>query len=383
MANCTICGNDVSPITVGRQTDLCADCQYKTENAPSTLLPQIEVESSSKTFPAWFSVTRILVGLNIAVFAGMALTGVSVLEPKPADLVKWGADWGPLTLGSQPWRLLTSNYVHIGVIHLFFNMWCLLNLGALAERLLDRKTYLLIYTMCGLAGSCVSLWWHPEVVGAGASGAIFGLAGALLAVLYLGKFPGSRDAIRPTLKSLLSFAGWNLFFGLRAGVDNSAHVGGLVAGLAMGAIFSRLLRSPEDQRSGVRNLVALGGALILLVAFIGTRREYQYPAHVAITPEDYFAAIHNALTALGKNDSQTAIVELRKVVAVNPRNAQAHYLLGSSYLTAHQPDAAMSEFQQALAIRPKYRDAEIGLSMAYSAKGMRREAQSLLDRSSK
>jgi rhomboid protease GluP len=101
---------------------------------------------------------------------------------------------------------------------LFFNVWCLLSLGALAERILDPKTYLLIYSLCGLAGSCVSVWWHPKMVGAGASGAIFGLAGAVLAALYLGNFPFRKEAIRPILKSLLSFAGWNLFLGLRAGV---------------------------------------------------------------------------------------------------------------------------------------------------------------------
>jgi len=383
MATCTICGNEVGPLTFGRQTSLCPECQYKADEAPAALIPEISTDSSPQPVAARFSLTKILVGLNIAVFVGMVFTGVSFLQPKPADLVRWGADWGPLTLVSQPWRLLTSNYVHIGIIHLFFNMWCLLNLGALAERILDRKSYLLIYTLCGIAGSCVSVWWHPAVVGAGASGAIFGLAGALLAALYLGKFPGSREAIQPTLKSLLSFAGWNLFLGLRAGVDNSAHVGGLLAGLVMGAIFSQFLMVDEDRRSGVRNIVAIGGALILLVAFIATRREYQYPAHAATGPDEYFTALDKAMAALGKNDWNEAIRDLQKVVAVNPRSAEAHYLLGSSYLNAHQPDAAVSEFQQALQIETHYRDAEVGLSMAYSAKGMHREAQSLIDRSEK
>ena len=380
MATCTICGNDVEPITVGRQTGLCAACKDKTGTAPSALLPNLSTETSASSR---FALTKILVGLNLAVFIGMVATGVSFLNPTQGDLVRWGADWGPLTLGSQPWRLLTSNYVHIGIIHLFFNMWCLLNLGALAERILDRKIYLLIYTLCGLAGSCVSAWWHPEVVGAGASGAIFGLAGALLAAFYLGKFPVSRAAIQPTLKSLLSFAGWNLFLGLRAGVDNSAHVGGLLAGLALGAVFSRVLTTDEDRRSAVRNFVTISGSLILLVAFIGIRREYNYPAHTAVTPDDYFAAVGKAVAALRKNDFNAAIVELQKVVAVNPRSAQAHYLLGSAYLGAHQPDAAVAEFQLALEIKPDYRDAVTGLSMAYSAKGMHREAQSLLNRSSK
>ena len=101
--------------------------------------------------------------------------------------------------------------------------------GALAERIFDRKTYLLIYTICGLAGSCVSLWWHPRVVGAGACGAIFGLAGALLGALDLGKLPVRRDAIRPTLKSLPSFAGWSLVLGFKS----KASTIRLMCGLAL------------------------------------------------------------------------------------------------------------------------------------------------------
>ena len=222
MATCNICGNEVGPITVGRQTTLCAECQYKTEEAPAALIPEISPDSRPSSLTKRPSVTTILVGLNIAVFVRMVVSNLSSLwQPTSGELIRWGADWGPLTLGSQPWRLLTSNYVHIGIIHLFFNMWCLLNLGKLAERILDRKTYLLIYTLCGLVGSCISAWWHPQVVGAGASGAIFGLAGALLAALYLGKFPGkprrhSSDAEEPTrfcgLESVLRPASWSRQF---------------------------------------------------------------------------------------------------------------------------------------------------------------------------
>ena len=91
----------------------------------------------------------------------MALSGVSPLQPT-LQLVTWGANAGPLSLGPQPWRILASNYVHIGLIHIFFNMWCLWNLGQLAERIFDRWTYLMIYTATGIGGSLSSLWWHPR-----------------------------------------------------------------------------------------------------------------------------------------------------------------------------------------------------------------------------
>jgi len=207
--------------------------------------------------------------MNVAVFAVMALTGVSPVSPTSAQLLRWGANWGPLSLGAEPWRMLASNYVHAGIIHIALNMWCLWNLGFLAERVFDPWTYVMIYTACGLAGSLGSLWWHPMTVGVGASGAIFGLAGALIAALYLGHLPISKPAIQGTLKSLLMFAGYNLFFGAAIRVvDNSAHIGGLLAGLALGAVLAKHLVAPPDIRDGWRNGVFIVTAIVLLSVFV-------------------------------------------------------------------------------------------------------------------
>jgi rhomboid protease GluP len=214
-------------------------------------------------------VTTTLVGMNVAVFAVMVLTGVSPTEPTSVQLMKWGANWGPLSLGAEPWRMLASNYIHIGIIHIALNMWCLWNLGYLAERVFDPWTYVLTYTSCGLAGSLASLWWHPVGVGAGASGAIFGLAGALIAALYLGHLPIPKQAIQGTLKSLLAFAGYNLFFGaVVTGIDNSAHIGGLLAGLVLGAVLAKHLMEPPEIRDGWRRGVFIAAAVVLFLAFI-------------------------------------------------------------------------------------------------------------------
>lgn len=186
------------------------------------------------------SVTRWLVGVNVLVFVAMVLSGVSFFSPTPQELLRWGGNFGALSLGPQPWRLLVSNYLHAGIIHIGFNMWCLWNLGFLAERIFRPRTYVLVYTLCGLGGSLASGWFHPYVVGVGASGAIFGLAGALIAVLTRGRFNVPPEAIRATRRSLLSFAGYNLLFGaIVPGIDNMAHVGGLVTGLVLGAYFAR------------------------------------------------------------------------------------------------------------------------------------------------
>jgi rhomboid protease GluP len=214
-------------------------------------------------------ITTTLVGMNVAVFAAMVLTGVSPVTPTVPQLLKWGATWGPLSLGTEPWRMLASNYDHVGIIHIGLNMWCLWNLGFLAERVFDPWTYVLIYTACGLGGSLASLWWHPLIPGAGASGAIFGLAGALIAALYLGHLPISRQAIQGTLKSLLTFAGYNLFFGAVArGIDNSAHIGGLVTGLALGAVLAKHLTAPPEIREGWRRGVFVAAAVVLFLVFL-------------------------------------------------------------------------------------------------------------------
>ena len=222
-------------------------------------------------------VTSALVGINVAVFVLMTLRGVSLTNPGTAQLVNWGANWGPLTLDGQPWRALTSNYVHIGIVHILLNMWCLWDLGRLAERIFGGLTLFLIYTLCGLAGSIASLWMHPMVFGAGASGAIFGLAGALIAALYLGKLPFPKQGLQRTLRSLLTFAGYNLFFGAVArGIDNSAHIGGLVMGLALGAILGQFLTHAPEERTRLERYVFLGAALVLLAAGTFVKHKYRF-----------------------------------------------------------------------------------------------------------
>jgi rhomboid protease GluP len=218
-------------------------------------------------------ITTVLVGINVLVFAAMTLKGVSPVNPTAGALLPWGANWGTLSLGLQPWRMLTSTYVHAGILHIGLNMWCLWNLGFLAERIFDPWTYVLTYTACGLAGSIASLWLHPMVVGVGASGAIFGLAGALIAALYLGHLPIAKEAIRGTLKSLVAFAGYNLFFGAVAPfVDNSAHIGGLVCGLAVGALLAKHLTAPPEARKTWRAVTFIATAVILFIVFEMVKR---------------------------------------------------------------------------------------------------------------
>lgn len=169
MPTCLGCGKQLPGDT--QSGNVCPDCAHK--------LAAIQAQYSPASRPSALQrmpVTSAIVGINALVFLAMTFSGVSPAMPQSQDLIRWGAEFGPATLTTQPWRLLTSNYVHIGIIHIALNMWCLWNLGSLSERIFDRWTYFLTYTACGLAGSIVSLWFHPVGVGAGASGAIFGIA---------------------------------------------------------------------------------------------------------------------------------------------------------------------------------------------------------------
>lgn len=270
MTNCARCGRQIPEGTfAGNVCPECHQMALASAGPPGVVVGQPPVVGQAPVVlqrrmlpqPA---VTKALVGVNVAVFVLMLLSGGSLMTPSVAVLLKFGADFGPLTLGGQPWRILTSNYVHIGLPHIFFNMWCLWNLGPLAERILGPWTYFLAYTACGIAGSLSSLWIHPTVVGAGASGAIFGLAGALITALYLGKLPYPGQMLRGLMRSLLSFAGYNLFFGaVVPGIDNSAHIGGLLTGLALGALLAPELRHPEDQRQSHVRFIFIGTAIFL------------------------------------------------------------------------------------------------------------------------
>jgi|HubBroStandDraft_4_1064222.scaffolds.fasta_scaffold105771_2 membrane associated rhomboid family serine protease len=367
MVNCVNCGRELPAFGAGNRTAQCRDCQAM-QDAAVIRSQTSPVPTQAARLRSQVSVTNALLGINVAVFLAMLFSGVSLVQPTTEQLLKWGANWGPLSLGPQPWRMLTSNYVHIGIVHILLNMWCLVNLGSLAERVFEPWIYFLVYTCSGLAGSLVSLWWHPMVVGAGASGAIFGLAGALIAVLYLGKLPIPKEAMSGTLKSLLAFAGYNLFFGLTAGVDNSAHIGGLLGGLVLGAALARkIIVAPEVRRQWSK-LVLIAMAVVLLTATLWLRKQYPSYATGSIQYSD-LDTIRNGVKALQQEHYDQAIVPMQKYVQLNPKSAEAYYLLGRAYLGANQPEAAIAAFQQALKLKPGYDDAQTSLALANVAKG--------------
>ena len=214
-------------------------------------------------------VTPVIVALCVGTFAIMAARGVSPVGPTAQELYPWGASFGPgVIVDGEVWRLLSCMFLHFGFMHLAFNMWCLVKAGPLAERLFGHLGFAALYLLSGLGGSLASLWYHPMVVSAGASGAIFGVFGALLGCSVVQSHVLSASAWKPLRASVLTFIAYNIAFGLMStGIDNAAHVGGLLTGLACGLVLSRPLAASSGAWGQVRRLVGatgIAGGLVLI-----------------------------------------------------------------------------------------------------------------------
>ncbi len=223
--------------------------------------------------------TQVIVGINAAVFVGMLLAGVQMLSnPSGEDLVRFGANYGPYTVSGQWWRLLTCVFLHGGLLHIAFNMWCLWDLGRLAESIYGHLMFAAVYLITGVASSLASIFPNPITLSVGASGAIFGIAGALIAAFYLGEFSLPRAAMSGMLRSVMLFVGYNLFFGaIVARTDNAAHVGGLLMGLIMGALIAKL--APQRDAVGRRVAIVLFGLLLLYSGAVYLQRSVRSRSH--------------------------------------------------------------------------------------------------------
>src|ERR1700675_1877246 len=278
MANCIRCGREISGFSFGKKVSpWCKQHEaaqrgevVEDERQPVMRAPWARSGASG------IGLTQVIFGINAAVFLGMVLSSVAVMDFPGRELVRWGANVGVLTFSGEWWRLLTNVFVHGGLLHIAFNMWCLWNLGALCESLYGRGTYAAIYLVCGLGASLASAAWHPSTPSVGASGAIFGLAGALIAAFKLGEFSVPRSALSGTLRSLGAFVVYNLIFGaIIPGIDNTAHIGGLVTGLLVGALVA--LIAPQQDQAPRRAAIFVVVILALAVGATGAAHHYGVP----------------------------------------------------------------------------------------------------------
>lgn len=213
-------------------------------------------------------VTPAIIAVNVLVWLANVAAGMSPLSPRAQELLAWGANFLPLTI-QQPWRLLAATVLHGGLVHLGFNMWALWNTGRVAERFYGNLQLLLIYLVSGVCGSVASLFFAARAgVSVGASGAIFGVVGCLLAALFTKAHQLPTALVASMRPSMLMFVGYSLVMGFAAGfIDNAAHVGGLAAGFLMGTVMAEKFDADEFRRQAfVRAALATAVAAAALLA---------------------------------------------------------------------------------------------------------------------
>lgn len=250
---------------------------YATENRERLLFLE---RINARTPYVW--ATWTIVSIAVLVYFEMAVSslGSSLLDVS----VSAGSNFGPYTQEGQWWRLLTSVFIHAGFWHLFFNMLVLVQSGRIAERLFGTARFTAIYLFAGVTGSIASLLWQPGVNSMGASGAIYGVLSAIVAYLLRNGSVLPRAVYLRHMRLAAVYIIYTLPAGFsHHGIDNGAHVGGLLGGFVLGLL---LVPSPDeststrDQRAMTLGIVAalacgLIGGMILALGDLAKRPERQ------------------------------------------------------------------------------------------------------------
>jgi membrane associated rhomboid family serine protease/tetratricopeptide (TPR) repeat protein len=293
-------------------------------------------------------VTPTIIGLNVVVYLAMCATGVSPMSPSTGDLFKWGANFGPAgMLDGQGWRLLTCAFVHVGLLHLGFNMYAFVGAGAWMERALGSVAFFALYLVAALGGSLVSTIWSPLVVSAGASGAVFGVYGALLAFAQAPRENMTLDVER-LQKSAIGFIAYNLFYGLtQPNIGNSAHIGGLVTGFVAGWLL--VSYRPTPAASPKRAYLRLVGILPALagLAAVAHWRTADMPSVRA------HRLAMEAAAAVDARDWAKARRRFDQAIAINPRDTRLYLSRGYTREMTDDHDGAISDYTEAISRNPK------------------------------
>jgi rhomboid protease GluP len=227
--------------------------------------------------------TFALIVINVGVFAAMLGFGAGLWHSPNSVQLAWGANFGPATQDGQWWRLASAMFIHFGAIHLALNMWALWDGGQFVERLYGSLRFVVLYAASGLAGNLMSLAIHgSHAVSGGASGAIFGVFGALLIALWNERQQLHAAEFKWLFWGAAGFAVASIFLGTAiAGVDNAAHVGGLTTGTLLGIALYRPFLAPRRTDRAVR-LTALGVVALGSVFLIGNlpRPSYRWSDEV-------------------------------------------------------------------------------------------------------
>jgi rhomboid protease GluP len=339
MPKCLKCGAELPVDEEGHAPVLCDRCAGR---ASSRAHRNLQL-GAFLNYPA----TTLLFVINVGVFLAMPLFGVNPLSPSGEGLIRFGGNYGPLTLGGEYWRLVTAGFVHAGILHIAMNMWCLLYLGRMAERLFGKWQTLAIYLLTGVGGALLTNAYAPEKISVGASGALFGIAGALIAGLKFGDLKISWREQRATLSSVVFFAIFSFVWGMRsANTDNMCHLGGFVSGLLIGLPLGAFAR--KHKLLQLATIVATAGVLVVA-------------AKQLVETQGIEGLVLRAEWELEQKNYPRAIQILEKYTAAQPGDYHSLLMLGDAYLLNNQRDKAAATYQQVLKLNPNSTDAQEAL----------------------
>ena len=268
--------------------------------------PVTEVAAAKRgqrTTSLWaYPATYLLMGINVAVFLVMfgygpvpgmihehAWSGILTASFDIDTLVRFGASATPLIGQGEWWRLITGTFVHVTILHLVLNMWCLWNLGLFGEPLLGKQGLVAVYVLTGTAGMMLSYSWSvltgQDALVAGASGAVFGIAGILIVLLSNRGLSVPWEELRGLRRQVIFFAAANLAIGMAPQmlsiastaeplvrrlprIDNTAHLGGFLSGLVLGfPLFPRMTSGRASYRARQRLTFVCAALVLCLVGY--------------------------------------------------------------------------------------------------------------------
>ncbi len=331
MPQCLKCGTELPVNEEGVAPVLCDRCAgVATSRARRGMST-----GTFRDYPA----TTALTAINVAVFAWMVISGGAMMGFSGPDLIRAGGNFGPLTLSGEYWRLVTTGFVHGNLMHIAFNMWCLWSLGQLSEKLFGSWITVAVYLLTGVGGAMLSIFWNPNHLEIGASGAIFGIAGAILSGIKFGNVSISSWQKRSITSSLIFFAGFNLFIGLAPGIDNMCHIGGFISGLVFGIPLATANASGKKSFEWMTILLAA-----LVLAGLGSR--------IANAKGEIFRLEDSAQQAIQTNNYPEAIRLLEKATELNPSDSRLQTLLGYSYQMDGHIAKAIPAYVKAVELDP-------------------------------
>lgn len=211
-------------------------------------------------------VVKAIMVVNVVLFVLMVIAsgGKELMNPTTEFLIQWGANAGAYTLDADYWRIVTAAFLHGSFLHIAMNMAVLWDVGPLVERIYGSKRFLLLYFFAAITASLNTLFWNPGGCSVGASGAVFGIFGAMLAFYQSHRKSIPAHVIKEKSRVVMAVIGYNLIFGvMQPNIDNAGHVGGLIGGFLIGLVLSP--REPQQRR--IRFLEVLGVAVCTALCF--------------------------------------------------------------------------------------------------------------------